>query len=760
MNLKSLLTRLSLSGFVAILIVSVLFVVSAVRLANTLSADYTEREMVSLAHQFDNLIESLLEQNALAITTIAQIPAVQKAVAEGDKATLSALFDRQWPDIKAAGVKQFQFHKPPATSLYRVHKPEKSGDDLASFRQTVVDVNRNQKAVAGLEAGVAGLGLRYVAPVSYEGLHVGSVEFGMALNRATFAEMLEDKTLDMAVYLDKQQALTPLIEPAHSGLEMLTPSEYAEVLSGGVVMRKLKYQNTHLVVRAIPLEDYSGKVIGVVEIIKDTSHLAGAIWSGIYSLVVIGIISAVLAFAGLFWLTRVSVAPIHKLVKAMRGTVEGSSGLSSRLEQSGPQEVEQLTEAFNQFCQKLQVTFSAVSDTVAHISSQSNSLSGESAAADAGMRRQQDEIAQIATAMTEMTATVHDVAANIAAVADAAIETNDKARQGRAVVDRAINTMTSLADSIQQTGGLIEEVNAASGSIASILEVIQGISEQTNLLALNAAIEAARAGDQGRGFAVVANEVRMLAQRTQESTEEIRNKIANLEQSVGSTVTTIRASQQQAQDSVTSIRSAGDALKEISLAIEQISDMNAQIATASEQQSNVSDEINANVVSINDFSKETATASLHTAELAELIAVDVEKLTESVAAFASDDSSGEIQELVQAKTAHFSWKTRVRGFLSGRTPMSENEVVSHQDCKLGRWYYGGGQQRYAHLPAIKQIEKPHEQLHKTIAEIIKAKQQGEHERAAFLLKQLDECSDQVVGHLDTLLAELRAEELA
>ncbi|WP_370409078.1 MULTISPECIES: methyl-accepting chemotaxis protein [Pseudomonas] len=226
---------------------------------------------------------------------------------------------------------------------------------------------------------------------------------------------------------------------------------------------------------------------------------------------------------------------------------------------------------------------------------------------------QKDETDQVATAMNEMAATVLEVARNAEFASAAATAADSQAREGNQVVNDAIGQIEQLARQVEESILAMQQLAQESERIGSILDVIKSVSSQTNLLALNAAIEAARAGEAGRGFAVVADEVRGLAQRTQQSTEEIEELIGNLHSGTAQVVHLLDSSRDLSRDSVELSRRAGAALGQITETVSSIQGMNQQIATASEEQSSVAEEINRNVMTVRDIADQTTTASQQTA---------------------------------------------------------------------------------------------------------------------------------------------------
>ena len=237
-----------------------------------------------------------------------------------------------------------------------------------------------------------------------------------------------------------------------------------------------------------------------------------------------------------------------------------------------------------------------------------------------GVMRQQGEIEQVATAMNEMSATVTEVAKNAGNAATAAMDADEQAKNGWAVVDTTVQTINNLASEVERTSQVIENLKGDSISIGAVLDVIRDIAEQTNLLALNAAIEAARAGEQGRGFAVVADEVRTLASRTQQSTREINDMIERLQNGANQAVSVMEMGRSKAEESVEQAAKAGEALKAITGVVDNIKSMNMQIASAAEEQSATAEEINRNIVNISEVAQETAGGSQQTASASDELA--------------------------------------------------------------------------------------------------------------------------------------------
>ena len=328
------------------------------------------------------------------------------------------------------------------------------------------------------------------------------------------------------------------------------------------------------------------------------------------------VISAIIATLLAMMLIRAITGPMGKLRDTIE-IIERDSDLSHRLNITTQDEFGATAQAFDKMLEKFQSIVSQVNGSATQMSAAAEQLSVITQETARGIQEQTSQTDQVATAINEMSATVQEVSRNAGEAAVAANETTQEANNGRQVVNEAIDSMDKLAGEIEQAGAVITKLEEDGVKIGAVLDVIRVIAEQTNLLALNDAIEAARAGEQGRGFAVLAYEVRTLASRTQESTQEIQQMIEQLQAGTAAAVTAMDSSRAQAQKGVGKISTAGDALTTIVSGIEHINDMNTQIASAAEEQSAVAEEVNQNVVTISQIANTSEANSAQTQNASE-----------------------------------------------------------------------------------------------------------------------------------------------
>ena len=295
-------------------------------------------------------------------------------------------------------------------------------------------------------------------------------------------------------------------------------------------------------------------------------------------------------------ITRLIVAPLRSVIHVAQQIAAGD--LSATIEVTRRDEIGQLMLAMQQMGAGLSTIVSGLQAGIEQLASSAQSLSAVTEQTNLEVSSQKEETEQVATAMNQMTATVHDVARNAEEAALAAQTADGKVESGQQVVRQSMARIEQLADSATSASSSIESLSAEIQNIGTVLGVIKSVAEQTNLLALNAAIEAARAGEQGRGFAVVADEVRALARRTQQSTEEIERLVSALRSAAHSSVQQIPSSGELVKLAVSDALQTESALGSIAAAVSLIQQMNQQIAAAAEEQSSVAEEINRSVTSI------------------------------------------------------------------------------------------------------------------------------------------------------------------
>lgn len=312
------------------------------------------------------------------------------------------------------------------------------------------------------------------------------------------------------------------------------------------------------------------------------------------------------------WLITLQITTPLKQTLALAARI-AKGDLSQTTRVSRCDEMGQLQNSMQTMVLSLRELIGGIDQGVSQLSAAVEQLASVSEQTKVRVGQQKQETDQVATAMNQMSATVHEVALNAEQASQAATAADHQAQLGDQVVGEAVQQIEQLAEQMDRSISAMHQLADESERIGSILDVIKSVSEQTNLLALNAAIEAARAGEAGRGFAVVADEVRGLAQRTQQSTEEIEQLIDNLHGGTEQVTRLLDSSKHLTRGSVALSRKAGDALNQITRTVSAIQGMNQQIATASEEQSAVAEEINRSVINVREVSDQTSTASEETA---------------------------------------------------------------------------------------------------------------------------------------------------
>ena len=323
---------------------------------------------------------------------------------------------------------------------------------------------------------------------------------------------------------------------------------------------------------------------------------------GVTIMIVLLVICAILGII----FPRMITGDLRDINSRIRDLAEGDGDLTMRLGMKRKDELGQLAGSVDLFIIKLHSLVSQLLITTQQVGTNVTSLSEISTKVSENVSSQHASIDMVVTAVNEMGTAIHEVAENTNATASEASSSKSTAELGSQKVAQTRQDIASLNANVEAAVGAISQIQSVTERIGSLLGVISGIAEQTNLLALNAAIEAARAGEQGRGFAVVADEVRALASKTQQSTDDIKNMITDLEQSVTDAVETMESGSENARRTMASSEQTSEAIGDVLRSIETVNGLAVQIASAAEEQSHVVEEINQNMVKINEMSAESA----------------------------------------------------------------------------------------------------------------------------------------------------------
>ncbi len=346
--------------------------------------------------------------------------------------------------------------------------------------------------------------------------------------------------------------------------------------------------------------------------------------------VVMTIVVSLLLFATAIPIVRGIKSSIDDVVRSLKDIAQENGDLTVRINTQSEDEIGELVYWFNQFMDKLQGVVKDVVEASLPLSNLAQNLRGLTEETQRTIDVQQRSAQDAKHAVDTMSGSVEGVAHSAAQAASDANEATEAAGEGRQIVQQTVSSIQQLADNVRETADVIGRLESDSNKVGSVLDVIKGIAEQTNLLALNAAIEAARAGEQGRGFAVVADEVRTLASRTQQSTEEIQSTIEQLQSAAHSAVEVMSRGTEQATTSVDTANKAGSSLETITSTIGRINNMNEQIAHNTEDQRMVAVDIVKHVDEIHERTEKTAQSSVQLGTMCNELA-DLAQHLESIA---------------------------------------------------------------------------------------------------------------------------------
>jgi len=579
---------------------SVVAAVAAATLANTWLNGHivrraAERELHTAQAFFEASIHAEADRALLLADSLARNPDIAARFAAGDRGELARLLVPAFAEMKGPyALSQLQFHLPPATSFFRAHMPEKFGDDLSSFRFTVLEVNRSQRPVAGLENGVGGLGIRGVVPVFHENRHVGSVEVGTSFGQPFFDQYKTATGADVAFFVksgDEFKAFASTFRPGTA----FDRADLAAGMSGQDRTMVTKLDGSPRTIAFVPVRDYEGKAFGVYTLAVDRSSLNAIRGDAVRWSVFVGVgiltLSLLLAWAlnrGLGAVIRAMTAAMNQLaggdtavaVPALgRRDEMGSMARAVEVFKTGMIEAERLRseqESFRQNAagERRAMLASLADEFEASVKEVVHSVSMAAATMEGSASALSDTAARTTQEVGSVAASSEQASLNVNAVAGATEELSVSIREISRQVAASLDVADRALRDAQATDALMRELANSAEEINEVVSLIGRVADQTKLLALNATIEGARAGEAGKGFTVVAAEVKSLATHTAGATTAIEAKVQEIQRSTGA---------------------ATDAIAGISQTIARLNEIASAVAAAVEEQDAATQEIAGNV---------------------------------------------------------------------------------------------------------------------------------------------------------------------
>lgn len=353
---------------------------------------------------------------------------------------------------------------------------------------------------------------------------------------------------------------------------------------------------------------------------------------------------------------------------------------------------------------------------------------------------------QISASAEQMSQTIAEIAKNTTQVAENSEKAMQIAITGKSLSDKAVTNIESLYQSSSQLSEIINRLNQRTREIEEIVTIIKDIADQTNLLALNATIEAARAGEHGRGFAVVAEEIRRLAERTIKATEEISERIINIQNDSTTTVKSMDHSLKEVRQATEFINKLGNSMQEIVDSFVKVKEQITQIASAVEEQSITTEEVAKNIEKISQIAKELETVANGVMDKSKEVFKNVNELRNLTEGLKTKESHLLMFDL--AKTDHRIFVGRIHAHLEGATSIDVSKLKDHKNCKFGKWYFEEGMNLCGNLFSFKALDEPHAKVHALAKEVILASNKGEKEKAWQLFYELEKASQKMIELLE------------
>ncbi len=731
-----------------------------------------QRTLEEKYNAFVAQLESASLEAEMLSTTVASIPAIDAMLADGNR---DQLYQQMQPVLESTksryGVDQIQFHLPPATSFLRVNQPQKFGDDLSSFRRTVVETNSEQKARRGIEAGVTVLSIRGVSPVAQGRRHVGSVEFGFSLGQSFVDAFKKTSGADILIHNHNQSGFVTFagtIQKTALGAEALR-----EAYTGEAVLRHCSGETGPLAVYASALRDFSGQPFGVVEIQMDERPFLAQKERARTTLGGAGAAVLILSTVLGWFVARSLTKPVKRLADCFEAIsnrrLDFEVPYQDRLDEigilaRGTEHVKETTERMNRFEKEQEETLQRIEDEREKlIDDMRRNLSGTvGAAVDTNntyvflakiifsVKKSLDEVQTMAAAIEELAASTNTIADTSQTIAGEAASAESAAQEGVKGSQEARKVNERITSSVTEVGGRIQDLNKATEQIGEIINQIEGIAAQTNLLALNATIEAARAGEAGKGFAVVASEVKQLANQTATATEDIRTRISSLQQEMSGAIEAMETSKIAVTEGTQAVDRITTYLQTIASRVNTVTAQMQEIASVLSQQTSATTEVSGSSVKVTQFSQ----SNYKDLERAiDILVQSSQTMDERVEALTINKEALTLIEV--AKNDHIRFKRSIMDVLVGRRSMKVDEVSTHLNCRLGQWYQQVTDPHMKTCSAFQQLDPIHKKVHDLGREIIALNAEARQNEAFAKMDELDKASQDVIAMLSEIAMRMK-----
>jgi len=588
------------------IVIAVAFVLVAIfliqRTISTLTTEYEKNSKTTATAILSN-IDNQSNISLMGAYVLSQDEDVQRLFAEGKREELQKKLTDMYTVLSGQmNVYQLQFHLPPATSFLRMHKTDKFGDDLSAVRPTIVRTNQIKDFVLGLDQGSFGYGIRGLVPMTYNGKHLGSLEFGMS-----FAE-------DYLIDLQKQYGGEFFFYNLQKGINLEENVEYygtqedkynlgsqahisKAIMNDQVITEFDRKNNVSIVYVAI--KDFDNNIIGYIKNVNQTSYFKEINLSIlIYSIA--ALVMVILVVAILYFILKKSLSSLSVLKSYSQGN------FTAKLEGSTNDELGSAIKDVGGFINdKLRPTFTFIQSSVAELSGESQNVSQSAESGNDTARAFNSEFNSISSSAQEMSLdleesinsaeqilqTTEEVANSAQALSEVANQLNSVANNGKDEIKKVGTAVENTVNTNMNVSRSIEELFESTDRINEIATTVTAIAEQTNLLSLNAAIEAARAGEAGKGFAVVADEIRKLAEESKKAATEITNLLSSVNNTIVTTKEEMKASNKEMENTQDATNSMRDVFVELIKMSEEVSTDSENLASIAEEQTASSQEV-------------------------------------------------------------------------------------------------------------------------------------------------------------------------